>query len=192
MNQGRALTFEPAPFPPDLLRKYIAYARRHIRPILSDDALATIENFYVRIRRQGEEPDAPVPITARQLEALVRLSEAGARARLSPIVETVDAERATQIVEGYLRRVSSTEGKLDIDIVTTGVSHSQRERLEILQGIMRTLQSRTQQSFTIEELKAEAEKHKISGSQTEAIFHTLRNQGEVMETRPGTWQLLRF
>jgi replicative DNA helicase Mcm len=192
VNQGRALTFEPAPFPPDLLRKYIAYARRHIRPILSDDALATIENFYVRIRRQGEEPDAPVPITARQLEALVRLSEAGARARLSPIVETVDAERATQIVEGYLRRVSSTEGKLDIDIVTTGVSHSQRERLEILQGIMRSLQSRTQQSFTIEELKAEAEKHKISGSQTEAIFHTLRNQGEVMETRPGTWQLLRF
>jgi replicative DNA helicase Mcm len=192
VNQGRALTFEPAPFPPDLLRKYIAYARRHIRPILSDDALATIENFYVRIRRQGEEPDAPVPITARQLEALVRLSEAGARARLSPIVEAVDAERATQIVEGYLRRVSSTEGKLDIDIVTTGVSHSQRERLEILQGIMRSLQSRTQQSFTIEELKAEAEKHRISGSQTESIFHTLRNQGEVMETRPGTWQLLRF
>ncbi len=51
-----------------------------------------LEDFYVAIRKQGAEPDAPVPITARQLEALVRLSEAAARARLSNIVSVEDAE----------------------------------------------------------------------------------------------------
>ncbi|HKS59631.1 MAG TPA: minichromosome maintenance protein MCM, partial [Thermoplasmata archaeon] len=65
---------DSAPFPPDFLRKYIAYARRHIRPVLTNEALQTIEDYYVRVRKQGEEKDAPVPITARQLEALVRLA----------------------------------------------------------------------------------------------------------------------
>jgi replicative DNA helicase Mcm len=181
-----------APFSPDLLKKYIAYARRHIRPILSNDALRTLEDFYVRVRKQGEEPDAPVPITARQLEALVRLSEAAAKARLSPVVSVEDATRAIRIVEGFLKRVSTTDGKLDIDLVSTGVSHSQRERMELLHGLMRRLQEEKGGTFTLEELKAEAERQGVPAAKTDAIFHSLRNQGEVMESRPGRWQLVRF
>jgi replicative DNA helicase Mcm len=183
---------EGAPFSPDLLRKYIAYARRTVRPVLSKEALTTLEDFYVKVRRQGEEPDAPVPITARQLEALVRLSEAAARARLSPAVSAEDAERATRIVEGFLKRVSTSEGKLDIDLVSTGVSHSQRERAEILHDLMRQLADPKDGTFSLEELKAEAERREIPPARTEAIFHSLRNQGEVMESRPGRWQLVRF
>ncbi|HEV2166377.1 MAG TPA: minichromosome maintenance protein MCM [Thermoplasmata archaeon] len=180
-----------APFSPDLLKKYIAYARRNIRPVLSNDALRTLEDFYVRVRKQGEEPDAPVPITARQLEALVRLSEAAAKARLSAVVSAEDAERAIRIVEGFLKRVSTTEGKLDIDLLSTGVSHSQRERVELLHGIMRSLQERGE-TFTLEDLKAEAERQGVPPAKTDALFHSLRNQGEVMESRPGRWQLVRF
>jgi replicative DNA helicase Mcm len=189
---GRTPAVETAPFSPDFLRKYIAYARRNYRPILSNEALSTLEDFYVKVRKQGEGENAPVPITARQLEALVRLSEAGARARLSPIVETVDAERATRIVEGFLKRVATTEGRLDIDTISTGVTHSQRERLDILLDIMRTLQNRPQESFTLEEVKTEAERQGITPSKADALFHALRNQGEVMESRPGVWQLVRF
>ncbi len=181
-----------APFSPDLLKKYIAYARRHVRPVLSNEALRTLEDFYVRVRKQGEEPDAPVPITARQLEALVRLSEAAAKARLSPVVSVEDAARAIRIVEGFLKRVSTTDGKLDIDLVSTGVSHSQRERLEILTGVMRSLQEARGGTFTLEELKAEAERQGVPAKGVDALFHSLRNQGEVMESRPGRWQLVRF
>ncbi len=181
-----------APFSPDLLKKYIAYARRHVRPVLSNEALRTLEDFYVRVRKQGEEPDAPVPITARQLEALVRLSEAAAKARLSPVVSVEDAARAIRIVEGFLKRVSTSDGKLDIDLVSTGVSHSQRERMEILHGLMRSLQDAKGGTFTLEELKAEAERQGVASKNVDALFHSLRNQGEVMETRPGRWQLVRF
>ncbi|EQD54047.1 DNA-dependent ATPase MCM, partial [mine drainage metagenome] len=102
---GRGVPADDTPFSTELLKKYIAYARRTVRPILSDDALTALEDFYVRVRRQGEEPNAPVPITARQLEALVRLSEAAARARLSAVVGAEDAQRAIQVVENYLKRV---------------------------------------------------------------------------------------
>jgi len=182
-----------APFPPDLLKKYIAYARRTVRPALSPEALEAIENYYVRVRRQGEEPNAPVPITARQLEALVRLSEAAARARLSSEVELADAERAIHVMESFLRRVSMTEeGKLDIDLTQTGVSHSQRERMDIAMRVMRNLQEQPGGTFTMEQYHEATEKAGISRAHAESILQTLRNQGEIIETRPNQFQLIRF
>ncbi|MFI5414315.1 MAG: minichromosome maintenance protein MCM [Candidatus Lutacidiplasmatales archaeon] len=184
--------WEGAPFPPDLLRKYSAYARRNSRPVLSNDSLKILEDFYVRVRKQGEEPDAPVPITARQLEALVRLSEAAARARLSNIVSIEDAHRATRIVEGFLARVTTTEGKMDIDAIATGVTHNQRERVERLQELMRELQEAGGGTFDLGMLHSEAERRGIAPNRVDALFSMLRNQGEIAETRPGRWQLIRF
>jgi replicative DNA helicase Mcm len=182
-----------APFPPDLLRKYIAYARRNVRPVLSNEALTTLEDFYVKVRKLGEADNAPVPITARQLEALVRLSEASARARLSPVVTIRDAERACRIVETFLERVAmQAGGALDVDLITTGVGHGQRAQFETLLEIMRELQEAGGGRFTMEELKTRAEKASIPGPRTEALFHHLRSAGEVMEIRPGVWQLVRF
>jgi replicative DNA helicase Mcm len=184
--------WEGAPFPPDLLRKYISYARRNVRPVLSNESLRILEDFYVRVRKQGEEPDAPVPITARQLEALVRLSEAAARARLSNVVSVEDAQRATRIVEGFLDRVTKTEGKMDIDAIATGVTHNQRERVERLQDLMRELQESGGGTFDLTLLRTEAEKRGIAPNRVDALFSMLRNQGEIAETRPGRWQLIRF
>ncbi len=181
-----------APLPPELLKKYIAHAKQTVRPVLSNAALETLEEYYIQVRKLGEEPNAPVPITARQLEALVRLSEAAARARLSPVVGVEDAQRATRIMESFLRRVSTAEGTLDIDIVTTGVSRSQRERIAVVQDLMRKLQDRPSGTFTLAEIVAEAEQQGITPAQTEGLFNHLRNQGELVETRPGLWQLVRF
>jgi replicative DNA helicase Mcm len=182
-----------APFPPDLLKKYIAYARRTVKPALTQPALDALEDYYVKVRRQGEEPNAPVPITARQLEALVRLSEAAARARLSSTVEVDDARRAIHIMDAFLRRVSMTEeGKLDIDLTQSGVSHSQRERLDIVMRIMRELQDEHGGFFTIEQFRESAEKAGIPVPKAEALLQSLRNQGEIIEARPNQLQLVRF
>ncbi|MHB1434780.1 MAG: minichromosome maintenance protein MCM [Thermoplasmata archaeon] len=181
-----------APFSPERLKKYIAYARKTIRPVLTDGALTALEDYYVSVRKQGEEPNAPVPITARQLEALVRLSEAAARARLSPTVEPADAQRAIQIMENFLRRVSSSEGRIDIDLVTSGVSHSQRERMSMLTALLQRLQSGSSGTFRMEEAQAQAEQEGISPTQFQSLFHSLRSQGELVEVRPNSWQLIRF
>ncbi len=192
-REGSRPGFELSPFSPDLLKKYIAYARKNLKPSLSQEALDELENFYVRVRRQGEEPNSPVPITARQLEALVRMSEAAARARLSPVVETEDARRAIHIMEAFLKRVSMTEeGKLDIDLAQSGVSHSQRERLDMVMRIMRDLQDEHGGFFTMEQYRAAAEKASIAIPKAEALLQSLRNQGEIIEARPNQLQLVRF
>ncbi len=191
--EGRRGEAEGAPFPPDLLKKYIAHARRTVRPALSEDALAVLEDFYVHVRKQGEDPNSPVPITARQLEALVRLSEAAARARLSSVVGPEDARRAVGIMENYLRRVSMTlEGKIDIDLTQTGVSHSQRERFEVAMRVMRELQGESGGHFTVEQYLEAAEKAGVSRARADGILQSLRNQGEVIEPRPNQIQLVRF
>ena len=110
-------------FTPEFLRKYVAYAKRNIFPVMTDDALEILKDYYVDFRSKSEES---VTFTPRQLEAFVRLAEAGARMRLSQDVTVDDAKRAIFIIDQYLRRVGMDRetGKFDIDIIATGISHT--------------------------------------------------------------------
>ncbi|MEM3916952.1 MAG: minichromosome maintenance protein MCM, partial [Candidatus Nitrosocaldus sp.] len=79
------------PIPIDLLRKYLAYAKR-FNPLLSKEAEDSIFEYYMQMRANAS-PDA-ITITARQLEALIRLATARARLMLRSTVTAEDAERA--------------------------------------------------------------------------------------------------
>src|SRR6266566_5153878 len=87
---------ETAPFAPDFLRKYISYAKRII-PVLSSEAVIELRDFYLKMRAKGGA-EAAVAITPRQLEALVRISEARARAFLRDVVTVEDAKSAIRIM----------------------------------------------------------------------------------------------
>ncbi|NPA74669.1 MAG: minichromosome maintenance protein MCM [Euryarchaeota archaeon] len=112
--------------PPELLRKYVIYAKEHVIPKLSDEAIRRISDEYQKMRATYQETNR-VAITPRQLEAMIRLAEASARARLSDVVTLKDAERAINIVKEYMKDVSSENGVFDADIVSTGTSTSTRQ-----------------------------------------------------------------
>lgn len=60
-----------------LLRKYIAYARKYVpSPRLSSAAAKVLQHFYLELRRQHQTLDA-TPVTTRQLESLIRLTQVG-------------------------------------------------------------------------------------------------------------------
>ncbi|KAH7860671.1 hypothetical protein Vadar_016566 [Vaccinium darrowii] len=73
------------------LKRYIQYCRTECKPRLSDSAATMLQESYVKIRqdmrRQSNETGeaAVIPITVRQLEAIVRLSEALAKMTLSHV-----------------------------------------------------------------------------------------------------------
>jgi len=125
-------------FNPDFLRKYVAYAKR-LFPVMTEDAMGIIERKYLEIRKTGEAAGSSVPITPRQLEAIIRLSEAGARLRLSESVTADDAERAVRITEYWMGKVAGEEGRFDIDIIQTGISQSQREQIISIRDIINEL-----------------------------------------------------
>jgi replicative DNA helicase Mcm len=170
---------------PDFLRKYIAYAKDKIKPVMTEKAYRMIKDYYTKIRKLGEGEGAPVPITARQLEAIVRLSEASARLRLSNKVTDEDALRAIRLIEYSLRKVASdSEGLLDIDILTTGKSRSHWEVVKIVKSIIRTLieEEETADHDKIVEI---AESQGIKRSRTETILHRMHAEGEIFEPRYG-------
>ena len=125
-------------FNPDFLRKYVAYAKR-LFPVMTEEAMGIIERKYLEIRKTGEAAGSSVPITPRQLEAIIRLSEAGARLRLSESVTGDDAERAVRITEYWMGKVAGEEGRFDIDIIQTGISQSQREQIISIRDIINEL-----------------------------------------------------
>lgn len=74
------------------VREYLAAARRLV-PRLTDPAVAYLRDAWVTLRRESRGPRA----TVRQLEALVRLSEAVARLHLRERVTEADARAAVEL-----------------------------------------------------------------------------------------------
>jgi len=171
----------------DFLRKYVAFSKR-LTPIISEEAMRTLEGYYVSIRKLGEGEEASVPITPRQLEALIRLSEASARARLNQMVTADDANRAIKIVEYYLGKVASEGGRRDIDLIATGTSKSQREQIYVLRNLVQQL-SEDRRGVSTEELVQKASAEGIPEDRVRALLKRLSDAGEVYSPTPGFYRL---
>lgn len=177
-------------FDRDFFRKYVAYSKK-INPVMNDEAVKLISDYYLKIRKQGEGEGASVPITARQLEAFVRLSEASARARLSRVVEADDAARAVRVVEYYLRKIAGEGDKLDFDIIATGTSHSQREQIGILKKLISQLSKDAdpRKGVSAEELFKAAGSEGIAEDRAKTLIKRLSQSGEVYSPSNGYYKL---
>ncbi len=171
----------------DFLRKYVAYSKR-ITPVMTTEAMQTIEGYYVGIRKTGEDRGASVPITARQLEALIRMSEASARARLSQTVSSEDAQRAIKIVQYYLGKVASEGGKLDIDLIATGTSRSQREQIYVLRSLIQQM-SDPRRGVNQDDLMQRAAGENIPADKVRSLLKRLSESGEIYSPQPGFFKL---
>jgi replicative DNA helicase Mcm len=165
----------------EFLRKYIAYAKRNCFPTMTEEAKKEIREFYVDLRARGQDEDAPVPVTARKLEALVRLSEASARIRLSDEVEEEDAKRVIDIVRSCLKDigVDPETGEFDADVVETGQSKTQRDRIKNIKTIIGEIEDEYEDGAPYEEVLDRAEEMGMERSKAEHEIEKLRREGTV-------------
>ena len=171
----------------ELLRKYIAHAKRSCFPTMTDEAKATIRDFYVDLRSKGADEDAPIPVTARKLEGLVRLAEASARIRLSDTVDTEDAERSVSIVRSCLKDigVDPETGQFDADVVETGTSKTQRDRIKNIKQLIAEIEDEFEEGAPLDEVLDRAGEIGMDASKAEAEIEKLRRKGDVYEPRQG-------
>ncbi|SEW19395.1 LAGLIDADG family homing endonuclease [Halobacterium jilantaiense] len=177
-------TEEVAPaIEPELLRKYIAYARRTCFPTMTAEAKQAIEDFYVDLRSKGADEDAPVPVTARQLEAIVRLAEASARLRLSDTVEQEDADRVIAIVQSCLQDigVDPETGEFDADVVETGQSKTQRDRVKNVKALIGEIEDEFDEGAPVEEVLDRAEEIGMDAGKAEHEIEKLKEKGELYQ-----------
>ncbi|MBT3394820.1 minichromosome maintenance protein MCM [archaeon] len=173
-----------------LLRKYISYAKKMIQPKLTEGALDIIRKYYVHLRNSSTSTDEgikPVPISPRQLEALVRLSEASARLRLSKEVTVEDAKVGTALLQSSLQQVGFDKetGQIDIDRIATGIPASKRGKIIAIKEIITKLEKSGLSVIPLESIMAEAAEKSIKEDKVEEIIEQLKRSGEVFEPKRG-------
>jgi replicative DNA helicase Mcm len=174
--------------PTQILKKYIAYGRQNVNPQMTDGALEEIKEYYVKMRSTGEGDEGfkSIPISARQLEALIRLSEASARSRLSDKVTKADAKRAIELVHFCLSQigVDPETGKLDIDRITTGITASQRGTISVIKEIIHDLEGQIGKQIPIDDIVMKAKDKGLDQEKTEEILDRLKKAGDIFAPRP--------
>jgi replicative DNA helicase Mcm len=176
------------PIDPETLRKMIIYARKYIDPEFKDkEVLKAIEDFFVKWRSTAEGGASPIPITPRQLEALIRLAKANARMRLSKEVTIEDATRAIDLVKRSLHEagIDPESGKVDVDILMTGKSRSQRQNMERIMEIIKDLEGQFGGAAPIEEIKKLASAEGIRERFVEQMIEEEERRGHLYEPKPG-------
>jgi replicative DNA helicase Mcm len=180
--------------PQKLMRKYVAYARQKIKPKLTNEAAEEIKSFYIKLRGQSTKSDSdikPIPITARQLEGIIRLSEAHAKMRLSDEVKREDAKRAIELLKMSLSQVGYDEEtkSFDIDRITTGVTASKRSKIVIVRETLAGLESKLGKLIPLEEIETLL-KDKMSAVELEDSLNQLSKSGDIFRPKKGFIQRL--
>lgn len=132
------------------MRDYIAYAREHVQPKLTDEAQQRLIQAYVDMRKIGSGR-GQISAYPRQLESLIRLAEAHAKVRLSQKVEVVDVEEAWRLHREALKQ-SATDplsGKIDVGILTTGLSATARKKRADLIAFIKDILKKKNKTKTI-------------------------------------------
>lgn len=172
----------------DLLRKYISYARK-CRPFLTDEAVEEIQNYYVQMRNTEQEGEGQaLAITPRQLEALIRLSEASAKVRLSDKVTSFDAKQSIGLVHHCLMQIGldPATGKIDVDRLTGGVTASERNHLHTLKKMINDMEKNYDGAgIPISEIIIKALEKGITETKVESTIEKLKREGELFEPKKG-------
>ncbi|PVU88267.1 hypothetical protein BB559_003743 [Furculomyces boomerangus] len=175
--------------PKSLLKVYIAYARKYVHPRLSERAKDIFQEFYLGLRLKHQSDS--MPITNRQLEALIRLGEARARAELREIVTGQDAEDVIQIMESSLLQTYENEaGMLDFQRSQMGSGMSkQNEVKRFVAHLARIGRERFNNTFTVEMLKTAAQEINISFENFSDTLENINNQGYILKKGNGLFKL---
>lgn len=172
---------------PEVLRAYIAYARQHITPTFTEEALDAVADEFTSLRLANleayEDPDeAPVPVTYRKQEAIHRLAEASARVRLSDTVDAEDVELAVSLIRECLQDVGiDTEtGELDVDVQETGKSKTQKQRMSFIRETVNEL-SDHDSGAGFNDIVEVATAQGYNGSQVRHAIDKLKDAGDIYE-----------
>jgi len=173
------------PIPPDLFRKYVAYARKNCHPKLGKEAAEEIKRFFLNLRSKYVE-GAPVSITFRQYEALIRLAEASAKIQLREEVTEEDALRAIRLMSTSLRQLGfePETGAIDIDrLEGARATAMQRSKIRTVISIIEEMEKIQGKEIPYDDV---VKKAKASGIEDiEDILRKMQQEGIIYSPKPG-------
>ncbi|KAI6698199.1 hypothetical protein NL676_018318 [Syzygium grande] len=179
---------EFVPLPAPLIRKYIAYARSYVFPRMSKPAAEILQKFYLRLRDHSTSADS-TPITARQLESLVRLAEARARVDLREEITVQDALDVVEIMkESLFDKYMDEHGFVDFGR-SSGMSQ-QKEAKRFLSALNKQSELQQKDCFSISEIYSLADRISLRVPDIDTFVDNLNSVGYLLKKGPRTYQVL--
>ncbi|XP_041022952.1 probable DNA helicase MCM8 isoform X1 [Juglans microcarpa x Juglans regia] len=176
------------PVPAQLLRKYITYARTYVFPRMSKPAAEILQKFYLQLRGHSASADG-TPITARQLESLVRLAEARARLELR---EEITAQDALDVVE--IMKESLYDKYVDehgfVDFGRSGGMSQQKEAKRFLSALNKQSELDQKDCFSISEIYGLADRIGLRVPDIDIFVDNLNSVGYLLKKGPKMYQVL--
>uniref|UniRef100_A0A803JJ57 DNA replication licensing factor MCM5 n=1 Tax=Xenopus tropicalis TaxID=8364 RepID=A0A803JJ57_XENTR len=163
------------------LKKYIAYCRAKCGPRLSAESAEKLKNRYILMRsgardhERETEKRSSIPITVRQLEAIVRISESLGKMKLQPFATETDVEEALRLFQVSTLDAAMSGSLSGVEGFTT------QEDQEMLSRIEKQLKRRfaigsqvSEHSIIQDFLKQKYPEHAIH-----KVLHLMMRRGEI-------------
>ncbi|KAJ3046052.1 DNA replication licensing factor mcm8 [Rhizophlyctis rosea] len=157
---------------------------------LSREAAHVLQRFYMTLRSKYRSVDA-TPITTRQLESMIRLAEARARAVLRETVTEQDAEDVVEIMKFSLWDTYQDEmGNLDFQRSQNGSGMSKKgEPKRFVAELHKLAQNSGNARFTYENLYTLAQEMRLNYDNFQDFVESLNNQGYLLKKGNRIYQL---
>lgn len=175
------------------MKKYIQYCKAKCKPVLSEEAGQVLSSSYVKIRDDvrkrnmqtsgGESQQSVIPITVRQLEALVRISESLAKARLDNQVRIEDVNEALRLFRVSTMAANSADQAMMEKSLLTGAT-TNREEIERAQGFLRSRLA-IGSMLNKQKLLEEASGQGYNAMVVSRVLSVMAMQGEILERNQG-------
>lgn len=176
------------PVDDDLLTKWLALAKDRPAPSFESEELREdLADRYAMFRDQHGDEDSPIPIAARKLEAIVRVAEAAAKIEFSDTIRERHVETALARIRESLKDVGMNEdGQFDADVIETGTSKPQRDRVKNLADLIEEMAAEYDGGVPVDDILDRADEVGMDPSKAEEEIEKLRlEKGWVYEPQPG-------
>jgi len=146
INVDKSDSTTSCPIDSKIMSKYVAFARSKCRPRLTEAASEILKNEYVNFRQTAKKREestgqqSAIPITVRQLEAIVRISESLAKMQLSENATEDHVKEAVRLFrfatmkavrQGHLLTNDGGSGNNDFISQVTDAENLLRDRIAV-------------------------------------------------------------
>ncbi|XP_078039781.1 DNA helicase MCM8-like [Augochlora pura] len=178
-----SITENVCPIPLSILRKYILYARQYVKPTLTKEAAIVLQNYYLQLRKSNNKFNG-IFVYNRQLEAMIRLTEARAKLELRTEATETDALEVIEILRYAFDNSAVSWSSLSNKKGTDG-------RLkEFIQLLKKETFSSNNQTFSTRELREIALDGKVSGDDFSRMISKLNESGILLKTGNNTFKFI--
>lgn len=165
----------------NFLKKYIDYCRRKCGPRISELAAEKLKNQYIlmrsgtRTKEQETNKRSSIPITVRQLEAIVRISESLAKMRLQPFALEADVDEALRLFQVSTLDAASTGCLSGVEGMTP------EEDVEEVRRIEQKLKQRFAIGSQVSEQRIVSDfvRQKYNEKAVSTVIHIMLRRGEL-------------